>query len=516
MITSSRRAFLGGMGSSMVAVGLGAPLAARRGLALARGEDDLDALSFGELEPLAALMQETSPGKLQPILIEKLRSGTELRTLVAAAALANARTFGGEDYTGYHCQMALMPAYEMSKELPAASRPLPVLKVIYRNGTRIQENGGRRHEVLHALPSAVPASREEGVRRLRAALVQRDVEAAESAFAELSQHGPRSSYDDLQAILRENLDVHRVVLAWRAWEVLPRTGDAHAQTLLRQSVRFCVEAEDDRVRRGRPEPRLRTLMPELLERFRLGQEPPGTRRASDEELKELSLVVFSGEKEEAARAVAEALAAGLSQEDVGEALSLAGNELLLHDPGRSERQASRGKPAGSVHGASVGVHASDAARAWRNIAGVSNPVNAMASLVAGAYHTAGQSGYVGRRRFAYEQHLDGLGDLDRDELLRRTRAAIESGDQARACALVHGYGELGCPERPMFDLLLEYALSEDGALHAEKYYRTVCEEFSAARPAFRWRQLVALGRVTASQYGYPAPGYAAACEELGV
>ena len=52
----------------------------------------------------------------------------------------------------------------------------------------------------------------------------------------------------------------------------------------------------------------------------------------------------------------------------------------------------------------------------------------------------------------------------------------------------------------MFDLLLKYAVSEDGALHAEKYYRTAREEFAATRPAFRWRQLVALARVTASDH----------------
>ena len=46
----------------------------------------------------------------------------------------------------------------------------------------------------------------------------------------------------------------------------------------------------------------------------------------------------------------------------------------------------------------------------------------------------------------------------------------------------------------MFDLLLRYATSEDGALHAEKYYRTVTEEFAAMRPAFQWGQLVALAR----------------------
>ena len=77
-------------------------------------------------------------------------------------------------------------------------------------------------------------------------------------------------------------------------------------------------------------------------------------------------------------------------------------------------------------------------------------------------------------------------------------------------------GELKLPSRPVFDLLLKYAVSEDGALHAEKYYRTVTEEFASTRPAFRWRQLVALARVTASEYGYPAPGLLQARELLGI
>jgi len=65
-------------------------------------------------------------------------------------------------------------------------------------------------------------------------------------------------------------------------------------------------------------------------------------------------------------------------------------------------------------------------------------------------------------------------------------------------------------------MLLKFATSEDGALHAEKYYRTVCEEFAATRSAYRWRQLAALARVTASEYGFPAPGYADACRLLKV
>ena len=91
--------------------------------------------------------------------------------------------------------------------------------------------------------------------------------------------------------------------------------------------------------------------------------------------------------------------------------------------------------------------------------------------------------------------------------LREVEEAIKGKDQALACALVHRYGELGQAARPLLDVLLKFAISEDGALHAEKYYRTVTEEFAAGRAAFRWRHLVALARVTASESGNPAPGY---------
>ena len=105
---------------------------------------------------------------------------------------------------------------------------------------------------------------------------------------------------------------------------------------------------------------------------------------------------------------------------------------------------------------------------------------------------------------------------DAESLLRQAEEAIRANDQTLACAAVHRYGELGHSPRAVLDLLLKYAISEDGALHAEKYYRTASEEFAANRPAFRWRQLSALARVTASEYGQPAPGYAEACKLLKV
>ena len=76
--------------------------------------------------------------------------------------------------------------------------------------------------------------------------------------------------------------------------------------------------------------------------------------------------------------------------------------------------------------------------------------------------------------------------------------------------------ELDLPVRPVWDLFLRFAVSEEGALHAEKFYRTATEEFASLRPAFRNRQLIALARVTASAHGRTAPGYQEACRLLGV
>ncbi len=498
MSQSTRREFLGEVGKGMLIAGLGSTLVANLGLEPLLAGEGPEPVTFGDLEPLAALMQQTAPERLQPLLVERIKGGTDLRTLVAAGALANARTFGGEDYVGFHAAMALMPAYRMSQEMPARTGALPVLKVLYRNAGQIQKRGGRRHEKLRRV-AAGPGDLRDAVRR-------RDMEGAERIFARLAQKKPAAYYNDLQLVIQDDIEVHRVVLAWRAWDLLQLTGMEHAHTMLRQSVRHCVDVERKRVGRGRPEPRVRIVLPRLLDEYKLLEGPADRREPDDQWVDELSRTIFAGGRAEAAEAVAAALAEGFDPEAVGEAISLAANRLLLHDPGGKD---------GIVHGASVGVHASDSANAWRNIARVVNRRNAVTSLVVGAYHTAGQARRVRGAPFPYAARLPEIDKTtDADALLRKADAAIRTRDQARAAAAVHKYGALGHPDRPLFDLLIGYATSEDGKLHAEKYFRTVSEEFRRSRRAFRWRHLVALARVTASEYGTPAPGYADAVRLL--
>jgi len=512
-----RREFLAEVGKGMLVAGVGSALAVDLGLAPASlAADATGRLTFGSMEPLVALMQETPAEQLLPAVLERIGAGTDLRQLVAAAALANARSFGGQDYEGYHAIMALAPSYQMACELPAAQRALPVLKVLYRNTSHIQQMGGRNHEALHPVePAALPAG-QPGAEALRAATRRQDMEAAERAFAALAQRPLDEAYNDLQLVVQDYIDVHRVVLAWRSWVLLDFTGKEYAHTLLRQSVRFCVDEERNLHRyKNSGEEALRALLPKLLDRHGLANRSPGDRRPDDAWTEQISQLIYASRRDQAAEAVAEALAEGIAPEAVGEAISLAANQLVLHDPGR-KRADSPAKPIGSVHGASVGVHASDAANAWRNIARVSDRRNTYASLIVGAYHTAGQSGGLNPQGYPFAEHREKVRNVAPEALLSEAEAAIKAKDQARACALVHRYGELGRPARPVFDLLLRYAISEDGALHAEKYYRTVTEEFATTRPSFRWRQLAALARVTASEYGYPAPGVAEARRLLKV
>ena len=138
----------------------------------------------------------------------------------------------------------------------------------------------------------------------------------------------------------------------------------------------------------------------------------------------------------------------------------------------------------------------------------------MASLIVGAYHTAVEAGRVGRDPYPFAAEQEKLRGEDATGLLRQTDEAIRSQDQAGAAAAVALYGALGHSPKPVFDLLLKFAVSEDGALHAEKYYNTVTEEFANSRTKFRWNHLTALARVTASEYGWPAPGHAAAVRLL--
>ncbi|HEX5498875.1 MAG TPA: hypothetical protein VFX03_06605, partial [Thermomicrobiales bacterium] len=414
----------------MLVAGVGYSVAVDMGLSPAFADDGKESLSFGELEPLVVMMQETPADRILPAVVERLNGGVELRRIVAAAALANARTFGGEDYIGFHTFMAMSPAYFMSSELPADRRALPVLKVLYRNTNRLQEMGGRSREVLHPVTAALPEGRKAaGV--MNDAIHANDMVAAEQALAAATAASPEGAWNDLLESVEESPDVHRVVLAYRSWDMLGLVGREQAETMLRQSLRYCVKNEQNRVKYMN-EPR--TLLPKVLDQFKLIGKPRGTRVADDAWIESMSQTLFTSTQSQAAEAVAAALAEGMAPESIAEAISLTANQLVLRDSGRRPGQTQANKPIGSVHGDSIGVHASDSANAWRNIALASNDRNRAASLVLAGYQVAldrVQRGgnFAEWKPRPYVEELAALPVRSGDELLKDLDGAIREKNQ---------------------------------------------------------------------------------------
>ena len=513
---NTRREFLADVGKGMIVASVGFGAAADMGLAAdnAGANEDSGRLNFGEIEPLVRLMQDTPIERLMPTLVKQLKTGVELKRLLAAGALANARTFGGEDYIGFHTMMALAPAMHMAADMPAELAALPVLKVLYRNTNRIHDHGGAASEVLHPVTPAASADDKPSGEALRDQVRHRDVKGAEETFAAIAKISPEEALNDALMAVQDETEVHRVVLPYRSWDMLGLIGKQHAHTLLRQSVRYCLATTTYRNNDGP-----RTVLTAMLDQHRLLDKPAGDRVPDDAWIDATAMSIFASTPPQAAEIAAAALADGIAPDAVGHAISLAANQLILRDMGRTPADEVAGKPVGSVHGDSIGVHACDSANAWRNLARVSNARNTYACLILGAYQVARDrvergGDFLHWKPLPVQWQVDHTTETDPAALLKLADEAIRGNLQAHACAAVYKYGQLGHDARPVFDLMLKYAVSEDGSLHAEKFYRTTSEEFAAARPAFRWRQVLALTRVTASEYGRPAAGYAEARELL--
>ncbi len=524
MEPSTRRTFLFDVGEGMLAASLGSALALDLDLSPAHAAEESKDLHFGDLEPIVGMLQDTPKDKIIGKVVGKLNDGTSLKTMTSAAVLANARTFGGENYFGFHIFMALAPTYAMAAELPKERAALPLLKVLYRNAHYMQEVGGRKNEVLHAITPAASAKPEA----IRKAVNAGDRDTGERLL--LASGKTRTEL--LNAALwhvEDNHDVHTAVMPWRAYSVLDIVGAEHAATLFRQSVRQCAKQCENMKGKEAQLDATRAIVPNLLEKHVLPRAKPGTKAADDQWVESFCETILASTSEQAGEAVALALAEGFLPEHIGEAISMATNQLVLRQVENWEGRSTNGR---RTHGDSPGVHASDTTNAWRNMARVGSPRHQAAGLMLAAMDAARSHGWtqpnksLGYSKSPHPRTEDSklVKATGAKDLLKELDGAIRENDQLRAMALAHAYGEQKLDVRAISDLLLQYAISEDGRLHSEKYYRTVQEEFQTTRAAFRWRQITALARVTASMYGYSqfdkkdgrAPGYEEACKLLRV
>lgn len=514
MTPSTRRAFLTDVGRGMLAAGLGTAVATDLGFSTAFAAEGAESIPLGDYAPLVELMRNTPADKLQLLLARKIQNGeVNLKQLIAAGSLANAVTFGGCDYVGFHTAMAMLPALEMSRLLTSGREPLPVLKVLYRNTQQIQNVGGASHTELAALHAAEHGAEGDLGLQIREACRKPDVNQGEALLSQVGD-SPLDAFNALQPAIQDDMNVHRFVFAHRTYGLVGLLGKDYSYSILRQCVRLCADHERMRIEHKQAESPIRVLMPKLMDQFKLAGLTPGQRDPGDAAVEALCMAIYTGPRDRAAEAAAAALAEGIAPEVVGEAISMASNLYVLR----------QGPDKWRTHGDSAGVHSSDATNAWRNMARIADSRHAISGLIVAAYHAGIQSPPFQSPPYPTDEHRTLIKIQDAKGLLAEAEDAIRNNDQGRATAAIQIYGDRGYPVEPVFELMLKYAISEDGRLHGEKYYHTVREEYRTTRPAFRWRQVVGLARVTASAYGYNrddkhgfrAAGYEDACKLLGV
>jgi hypothetical protein len=239
--------------------------------------------------------------------------------------------------------MALVPSFQMSQRLRSTEQAMPVFKVLYRNSNRIQEHGGHASEKMHRIALAGDMKTNPSGQQLLELVRKKNLAGAEQIFAQIVNSGhiqPDHAFNELLFTVQDHTEIHRIALPYRAWDLIDIVGVENAHTMLRQSVRYCVKAESPSYTehcKGS-----RNILPKLLDDYKLLSRPLGTTPAEDDWVLNISRQLFSTTPTAAAELVAAALSEGIDPAAVGEAISLAANQLVLRDKGRPEKQASVG------------------------------------------------------------------------------------------------------------------------------------------------------------------------------
>ena len=414
--------------------------------------------------------------------------------------------------------MAMLPALNISTQLPAERQPLPVLKVIYRNSAQFQSHGGASKKTLMALHAAEHSAEGDMGLKIREACRIADIECRRersSPACGMPRRRRCSTPCSRPCRTTSTSTGSCLPIARTAWSACSAR---NMPTRCCGSASFCADGrlEAEHKRHKQTDIPIRTVMPKLLDQYKLVGKTPGKRDPGDAAVDELASTIYNGPPASSADAAAAALADGISHE-VGRRSHFAG---VQHARAPARTGGNHGGPT-AIRPAFTRPTPPTPSATWPAITDAKHGV---CGLIVAAYHSASHNALQDRRLSARRppqvDQSDRCGRPARRVRRRGQGTTIRAAPPPRSQSTARRASRVD----GVFQTLLKYTISEDGRLHGEKFFHTVGEEYSTTRPAFRWRQITALARVTASAYGYDrqdkhgfhAPGYEEACKLLGV
>ena len=302
------------------------------------------------IEPLVQFIETTPPDEIIDRTLEKLRAGTDARTMLTASALAVVRSSDlppGHHGGPLHPLAGLHAICNLIDRLPDEDKALPVLQHVALSNKHINDPVTSPFSLLDFAPLDPT-----GAQVSRTADLANDgsgeettaegIEAAKEAFLKACSRGealkadhiflwlwdhvpPMQAFDLLMtvALPKNALDDHYFLFPGYLWRALETLGTEHLKVLFRPAVRYVARFPAQR------------LVPEadaLIEQHNLLGRVLRQRTGDDETVAIGTLgegIRGCKRYEEIPKLIAQALADGLSLEGAGEALSIGAAGLFL-------------------------------------------------------------------------------------------------------------------------------------------------------------------------------------------
>jgi hypothetical protein len=481
------------------------------------------------IEPLVQFIEQTPPDEIVDRTLDRLRDGVTPLTMLTASALAVTRSADlppGHHGGPLHPIAGLHAIFKLVGRLEGADRFLPILQHVALSNKHINDPVTAPFSLLEFAPLDASCTEESRAADLAAdglgdVSTGRGVEANKAAFLKACSRGESNKADHLflwlwdhvpaieafdlllsVALPKNALDDHYFLFPGYTWRALETLGHEHLKVLMRPVVRYVARFPTQRTI-----PEVDALIEEhgLLTRI-LRQRTGDDETAKIGEIGEAIARVNA--YTEIPGLLATAIAAGLSVEGAGEALSIGAAGLFLR----------------SLTGNPMDVHLHTSANLRRyllRLEGLSMRNKLLALLL---WHTGPEVRSTQYRMEAAPQPdpiaVTALPPRSQDELLEAiTRSIYDQPPtdwskvtnlgQMRAVPEVKGtvnlaqqYVNRRYDPQALMDRLGEIVCHDNFTeMHAFKHHQAVIEEFHATREPWRWMHLVCGCQAAAISFG---------------
>ena len=478
-------------------------------------------VQFNEtIEPLVQFIEDTPQGEIIDRTLAKLRAGVPMKTMITASALAVTRSSDlppGHHGGPLHPVAGVHAVSQLSSRLQGEQRFMPVLQHVALSNRHIQHPEMGPYALLDFTPLDAG-----GVEATKAAFLHSctrgETNKADHFFLWLWENIPAIEAFDLLmsvAIPKNILDDHYFIYPAFTWRALETIGEEYRPFLMRPAVRY--------VARFPKAPQIPEIE-ELIEEYKL--ETCVTRfKSGDDETAAIGALGEAIRKTDAFNDIpvmfAKALAAGLSLEGTGEAMSIGAAGLFLR----------------SLTGNPMDVHLHTSANLRRyllRMEGLSLRNKLLCLLL---WHTGPEVKSTQRRMEAAPQPdpvaVAALPPRSQDELLEAISQSIYDQPPTdwskvsnlglmRAVPevkitvnLAQQYVNCGYDPELLMTRLGEIVCRDNFTeMHAYKHHQAIVEEFHATRAPWRTMHLVAGAQAAAISHGKSMETYEGALELL--